>query len=387
VPHLRTVFPVLSALLSGCSATSAVETRLASALPDASPPGASSRSQLPSPLASPTPASDAVEPTFGALPWPAPPSSIGCVVEVDDLAEPVTVLGEDDLPIAALLPGSLDAVWGIPKGFGPSKDATSTQRGAWVHAQSRGVSATGHVAPGALRLTIAREVEVVAGHAWILAGSVTAPTSTLVDGRVAVAPVSDVKGTEQLRGYVSCAALSERFEPPEPDEPTSAVEAPEEVFHAVGPLALRRHPGGGVFTTLELHGDLPVKQRQGEFVRVRFRTDTMRFDAWVKSDPGPPSSFWGSSGFCRLEGRAARPPTRWVIGQTTGARVGNLAPGSADVGVTFAEGTPVRVVHRVGDFWAVRPHDSRIRAPEQDDYWVPASSVHYRASDPSPARR
>jgi len=69
----------------------------------------------------------------------------------------------------------------------------------------------------------------------------------------------------------------------------------------------------------------------------------------------------------------------WVLGRSIEPRLGVYEPAHAASGVTLTAGTPVRVVHRVDGFWAVRAEDTGIHAPATYDYWVPEAAVELRS--------
>ena len=317
--------------------------------------------------AAPTPS----EPEYEPIPWPKVPAAVGCLVEKRADFYHLTVLDGSQTAIATVDNREVEAAWGIPHAVhGEAKPLV------WVHAQSKGVAVTGLVAERELSLPVAQELEILRGHAWILAGARVTPLSVGRNGKVAVAPIQDLPGIERLRGYLTCAQLAA----PPSEELLSTAPPPvlRPSYFAQGVSALREQPAGRVFAEIDAGGAVvELLETRKEWSRVAFRTASTRFDAWVESErvlsDEEGLGTIGTTGCACGHLPPAAPP--WVLGRSIEPRLGTHEPAQAAGGVTLTAGTPVRVVHRVDGFWAVRAEDTGIHAPPTHDYWVPEDAV------------
>lgn len=323
-----------------------------------------------------------VTPVLADVAWPTPPRSVACLIEGREaIVHGVEIKDDVGTAVASLGFSPLETIWGVPTRL-PDADPP----GLWVHARSEGVAVTGRVDPRAVKLTLGRELEVVRGHAWFDAYAPLAPTSA-AGGLVRLELSEDLPGVDRLHAEAPCAELSTEPPPMEPRlDPSAGLELvggePRRGSHyARGMLALRAAPGAKPFVEIAAGGmEVDVVAMKTGHARIKLRSTYARFDAWVDeasitTEPPELGSSFGVGCAC---GRLPPAPPQWVLSRTTDARLGVWEPGADARGVTLAGGTPVRVVHRVDGFYAVRPEGTAIRAPGSNDYWVPAEVVAFR---------
>jgi hypothetical protein len=276
-------------------------------------------------------------------------------------------------PMARFHPEGVDVAWGVFRGRG---------RG-WVHVEDGTFVLDGFADLSKETFTLLREVDIVEDHVWLKQGI---PVGVLGadDGGVAVSFTDSLPGVVDIAARVPCDAIL--YDPaPAPDAAPSAVppREPESTFAAVPRLRVHTAPDGRELTTLGRANEplalaLEVVERREAWTRVRFETDSTRFDVWARSleldaDTGHGLGLFGSA--CGGIGSSHhRSPAR-TVKRRTPVVAGNTPGGAAFPGLALVAGASVVVGERRGGFLEVSTPHSHILPPEGARFWIPASAL------------
>lgn len=317
-----------------------------------------------------------------SLAWPAPPTTVGCIVRGTGEpfpdpcgAEYVTVRSRGT-DIAFVDPTSAELVWGIPR-------SPARHGGLWMHARHGGLSVTGH-AGRSVRFELRREVMVVENRVWAKKGAPVVPR--YAEAGVTVAIQDPEKGVEDIRAAVGCDDLG--FDPPDnaavaapPEEaPTDETERPEPVLrYASGDaLPLLTEPGGERITTLRattertISVEMTVVETRGAFSRVTFETQNARFDVWVANSQISEEALMGFGtigyGCGRSSGGMGSSST---MHRASKLHLGKDAPNPvATESLEIAEGAPYMPGETKDGFMHITPLGSAIHPAGDMRFWV-----------------